>query len=249
MAKIIAPFQISGTLDDLNFVVSDGINYVRTKGKTGITSKQFKENPIFDSIRNQGQEFGHCSKKAAIFRQLAVRFNQNAKDGSVAGRTNKMLFEILQEDSSQPKGKRTLAAGLKTEEGKEALLFFESNKLRPLRKVLKKEETYDSNNQTLTWTDFCAEEHLNWPEDATHVQLTSATANWDFENETFETCYSQDIILAKNTERQSITLTTNKPKGDNLHLTFLFIGFIKQDRKKQKLLHRKNNTATIIAYR
>jgi hypothetical protein len=249
MAKIIAPFQIKGTLDDLNFVVTDGINYVRTKGKTGITSEQFKENPIFDSIRNQGQEFGHCSKKAALFRQLAAPFNKNAKDGSVAGRTNKLLFEILQEDSNNPKGKRTLAEGLKTEEGKEALLFFESNKLRPLRQVLKKRETYNPNNQTLTWTDFSTEEDLNWPEEATHVQLASATANWDFENETFETCYSQDIILVKNTERQTITITTDKPKGDNLHLTFLFVGFIKQDRKKQKLLHRKNNTATIIAYR
>ena len=34
MAKVIAPFQIQGTLDDLNFVVADGINYVRKKGKT-----------------------------------------------------------------------------------------------------------------------------------------------------------------------------------------------------------------------
>ena len=63
MAKVIAPFKISGTLDDINFVVTaDGENYARMKGKTGITSKQFKNNPIFDRIRHQGTEFGQCSK-------------------------------------------------------------------------------------------------------------------------------------------------------------------------------------------
>lgn len=36
--------------------------------------------------------------------------------------------------------------------------------------------------------------------------------------------------------------------GGHLHLTFLFIGFVKQERKKYKLLHRKNNTATLIAH-
>ena len=248
MAKIIAPFQIQGTLDDLNFVVADGINYVRKKGKTGVTSKDFKNNPIFDPIRNQGNEFGHCSKKSAQFRQLAARFNKLAKDGSVAGRINKLLLEILQEDTTQPKGERTLIEGLKTDDGKEALLFFESNKLRPIRQVLKIKEQCLVETQTVVLENFIAKEQLDWPEEATHVTFATATANWNFEKETFDTCYSTDYILDKESEKQTITLTTEKPKGDQLHLTFLFIGFMKQDRKKHIFLHRKYNTATCIAY-
>lgn len=248
MAKVIATFLIKGTIDDLNFVVTaDGNNYARTKGKTGITAEEFKNNPIFDRIRDQGNEFGHCAKKSALFRQLAVRFNNLAKDGSVAGRANKLLFEILQEDTTQPQGKRTLAEGLKTSDGKEYLLFFESNKLRPLRKVLKVKEQYNPENQTVTLTDFRTKEHLDWPEEATHVLLATATANWDFENDAFDTSYSNELILDKESEKQTLTLTTDKPMGNHLHLTFLFIGFIKQERKKHKLLHRKNNTATLIA--
>ena len=249
MAKVVAPFLIKGTLDDINFVVTaDGNNYARAKGKTGVTTTEFKSNPIFDRIRNQGQEFGHCAKKSVLFRQLAVRFNDLAKDGSVAGRANKLLFEILQEDTTQPQGKRTLAEGLKTSDGKEFLLFFESNKLRPLRLVLKIKEQYNQENQTVTLTDIIAKEHVDWPEEATHVHLASATANWDFEKDTFDTCYSNEIILDKESEKQTITLTTGKPIGNHLHLTFLFIGFAKLERKKHKLLHRKNNTATLIAY-
>ncbi|TDE51277.1 hypothetical protein [Flavobacterium sp. GT3P67] len=249
MAKVIAPFLIKGTIDDINFVVTaDGENYARKRGNTGVTAEEFKNNPIFDRIRNQGQEFGQCVRKAAQFRQLAVRFNTLAKDGSVAGRTNKLLFEILQEDTTQPQGKRTLTEGLKTSEGKENLLFFESNKLRPLRTVLKIKEEYNPDSQTVIINDFLAKEHLDWPEEATQVLLATATANWDFENDSYETFYSSEWILDKEAEKQTITITTEKPSGNELHLTFLFIGFLKQDRKKQIVLHRKYNTTTVIAY-
>ena len=248
MAKVIAPFLIKGTIEDINFVVTaDGENYARMRGKTGVTAEQFKNNPIFDRIREQGQEFGQCAKKSAIFRQLAVNFNKRAKDGSVAGRANKLLFEILQEDTTQPQGKRTLTEGLKTTDGKEALLLFESNKLRPLHKVLKIKEQYNPENRTVTLIDFLPNQHLDWPEDATQVLLAIATANWDCENNTFNTCYSTELVLEKEAKKQNITLITDKPMGDQLHLTFLFIGFIKQDRKKQTFLHRKYNTTTVIA--
>ncbi len=249
MAKVTAPFLIKGTIDDINFVVTaDGENYARMRGKTGITAEEFKNNPIFDRIRNQGMEFGQCVKKAAVFRQLAERFNSLAKDGSVAGRTNKLLLEILQEDMINPQGKRTLTEGLKTSEGKECLLLFESNKLRPLRKVLKIKELYNPENQTLILNDFLAKEHLDWPEEATNVILATATTNWDFENDTFQTSYSTELILDKESEKQTIKITTEKPKGSQLHLTFLFVGFLKQDRKKQVFLHRRHNTNTVIAY-
>ena len=249
MAKVIAPFILTGTLDDINFVATaDGGNYARMKGNTGVTSQGFKNNPIYDRIRDQGKEFGHCAKKSAIFRQLAVRFYNLAKDGSIAGRANKLLFEILQEDTTQPQGKRTLAEGLKTSDGKELLPLFESNKLRPIRKVLKIKEHCNPNIQTVTLGDFLAGDHLDWPEEATHVHLATATANWDFENDSFNTCYSNEYIIDKESEKQTLTLKTDKPIGDHLHLTFLFIGFAKQERKKHKLLHRKNNTATIIGY-
>jgi len=248
MAKIIAPFTIEGTIDNLNFVLTaDGTNYARIKRDGALTSLQFNANPIYDRIRKHGTEFGHCSKKSAIFRQLAFKFNNLAKDGSFAGRVNKLLFVILQEDTTQPIGNRTVSEGLKTIEGKESLLFFESNKLKPLRQVLKIKEQWDQQSHTLTLTDFLAKEHLDWPPEASHVHLATASANWDCENNNFNSCYSNTIVLDKDSTKQTLYLTTTRPEGENLHLTFLFIGFAKQERKNYKFLHRKNNTATIIA--
>jgi hypothetical protein len=47
MAKVIAPFKIVGSIDDLNFYVDQqGQNRVREKGKTGVSKEAFKNNPV-----------------------------------------------------------------------------------------------------------------------------------------------------------------------------------------------------------
>ena len=93
MAKVIAPFKIVGTLNDMTFYEASNQNLVREKGKSGITKKQFKENPIFDKIRQQGTEFGSCSRKSRVFRLLAKQFYDQAKEVSFAGRVNSYYNE------------------------------------------------------------------------------------------------------------------------------------------------------------
>lgn len=247
MAKITGPFKIKGTLGNINFYVTQNDNLAREKGKTGVSSKEFKSNPIFEKARNHGTEFGHCTKKSRVFRQLASRFNRLAKEGSFAGRANKLLLEILQEDTSQPQGKRTLQQGMQAPDSKELLLYFESNKYRPLKQVLKTNYHWNPTNYTLELADFLAKSDLDWPEEATHVVLATATADWNIEKDSFEASYSPEIELSKEALRQTIRLSTEKPTAQNLHLSFLFIGFRKHERKKSQFLHRKFNTATLIA--
>lgn len=250
MAKVIAPFKIQGTLDDLNFMIyPDGSNYVRMKGNTGITSKEFKENPIFDRIRNQAKEMGYCTIKARTFRLLTKQFFDRAKEVSSAGRVNQLLLQILAEDTTNPKGERTLEEGIKSEHLEEILIGFEANKIRPLHKVLLAKSKHDTELETITWTNFSPAKHILWPPDeATHVQLQMATAYWDITNDRFETYYSTPIILDKNEKKGTIQLTTNSiPETNKLKITFLFIGFLVLERRKRKELHRKHNTATLIA--
>ena len=131
MAKVIAPFKIKGTLDDLTFYVASDENLVRQKGNSGITKKQFAENPIFNRIRQQSTEFGRCSKKSKTFRLLVKKFYDKAKEVSFAGRVNKLLLEITQEDTTNNIGERKIENGLNSPELEEILVSFEGNKLRP----------------------------------------------------------------------------------------------------------------------
>ena len=152
MAKVIAPFKVKGTIDDLSFYIASNENLVRQKGNSGITKEQFAKNPIFNRIRQQSSEFGSCSQKSKVFRLLAKEFYDKAKEVSFAGRVNKLLFEILQEDVTNKIGERKVENGLQIPELEEILVHFEGNILRPLKNVLKKKATFDwkQNKSNLT---------------------------------------------------------------------------------------------------
>lgn len=249
MAKIIAPFKIVGTLGDMNFLVdAAGNNIVREKGPTGITKKQFKENPIFDRIRQHGTEFGSCAKKSRIFRLLAKQFFDKAKEGSFAGRVNQLLFEILEEDTLNQKGERKLENGLKTKDGQELLLHFEANKTRPLHKIINKKIQFDWEQKKINLNKINPEKNILWPQpDANQLHLQLAIANWNYKEDTFENCFSNEIILEKTATSIPLKFEIKTPSAENLWVAFLFIGFSNKERKKTKLLHKKWNTATIIS--
>lgn len=247
MAKVIAPFKLSGTIDGINFADTTEGNIARSEREKHMTSKEFYANPIYDRIREHGKEMGYCALKSRYFRQLAVQFYRNSKDVSFAGRANQILLEILDEDTLNPKGQRTLDEGMKSPFLNEILVGFEGNKQRPLSKVLKTKFQHDPEQRSVTIADFNPLEHMDWPEEATHVHIAMATSNWDFVNNLFDTCYSQEIKLAKEAETQTLILDTEKPVGNQLQICYLYIGFAKLERRKYKLFHRRSNTASIIA--
>jgi hypothetical protein len=247
MAKVIAPFKIVGTLDDLNFYLDqNNENLVRTKGKTGVTSEEFKRNPIFTKVKNHGKEFGRAVKKAQSFRAIAMYFNQRAKDGSFAGRANKLMLDIINEDTTNPHGERTLENGMQSPGSKEYFIGFEGNKLRPLSKVLKTTWTWNETTSQLTIDNFNPKTNISWPEEAHQVHIAIARANWNYEENKFTTDHSEEIVLGKEESPTNITLQTKIPEGNHVQLLFLFLGFSFQDRKKIKELKRIHNTVSII---
>jgi hypothetical protein len=76
-------------------------------------------------------------KKSQNFRAIAFRYNMKGKDGSFAGRANKLMYEIKNEDATNEFGFRTVEDGLKSEEARTYFKGFEGNKTRTLPKVLK----------------------------------------------------------------------------------------------------------------
>lgn len=247
MAKVIAPFKIVGTLDDLVFYVDqDNVNRVKTKGNTGITSKQFLENPIFTKARNHGKEFGRCTKWGQKFRKIAHYFYERAKDGSFSGRSNKLMLEIMNEDTTSPHGERTVDIGIEAADAKTYFTGFEGNKLRKLKNVLKTKWEWDEKTRTFLIKKFNPTKHIDWPEEAEQVHLAIAYANWNYKENKFHTEYSNEIIMEKDEKTANLLLQTELPEGDEIKLTFLYIGFSTKERKKFKELKRSNNTVTII---
>lgn len=251
MAKVIAPFKIIGTLDDLTFYVVGEDNLVREKGQPGVSKAEFKANPVFDRIRQQSTEFGSCVVQSSVFRLMFKQFYDRSKEVSFAGRVNQLLFDILKEDKEHPVGNRQLACGLKTKQGKEFLLGFEANKLRSLPSVLKKNGvSFDWNTNEILLHNFHLEEDLKWPEfDANQVHFQLAIANWNCIKNEFESHYSEELIFAKSAKTETIHLRVEPLKHCDLWIAFMYVGFSNRLRNKTKLLHRKWNTASCVAYK
>lgn len=254
MAKVIAPFKIVGTLDELNFYVDqNNQNLVRTKGKTGVSSEEFHKNPIFTKIKNHGKEFGKAAKIAQEFRKLAHPLNNRAKDGSFAGRANKLMLEIIQEDNVNSQGKRAFETGINQPESRSFFIGFEGNKTRPLLKVLKAKWNWDEKNNTFSVANLNLKNQIDWPELAENSHFVIARSVWNFKQNEFVTQYSEEIILNKEVNNQDINLTIEhknsidaSEKESNIELVYCFIGFSVQERKKTKELKRINNTVSII---
>ncbi len=247
MARVISPIKLSGSIDGITFTNSPFGNFAsQKKEKDPKASKKVRENPNYDNFRKQHIEFASVVLKARNFRMLANRFNIYAKEGSSAGRVNQLLFSILSEDPKE-KGSRTVEGGLATADAKAFILGFESNFFRPLSKVLKKKLKWDYKKQEFCLDRFIAGEHLDWPLGATHVHLAIVTENYETSIYKSDASYSEEIVLEKDAEQQSIRLTTLRPKGNNLHISFLFIGFACQERLSYKKLARIHNSTTVIA--
>ena len=248
MAKLTGQIKLKGTIGDLTFIEDASKEiYVREKGKSGITKKKFKENPIFGRIWEHGTEFGSCSHKSRIFRLLAKQFYDKAKEVSFAGRVNQILFEILEEDTSQPIGARKLENGLQIPELDQILVNFEGNRLRPLHKILKRKITFDWTQNNINLTTLNLEKEIVWPEPvANQIHLQLAIANWNYREDKFENQYSNEIIIEKTNKKTDIIFKIDKLQTKDLWIAYLFIGFSNKERRKTKLLHKKWNTATII---
>ena len=247
MAKVYAPFKIVGTINDINFYLDQNKeNLAREKGDTGITSKQFYANPIFEPIRKQSQEFGHAVHTAKTFRRLFHPFFERAKDGAFAGRVNKLLLEVLTEDENNPVGSRTIQQGLKTEYGRELLVDFQGNRLKPLAEVFTEKWKWNPLTQELSLTNVNVAADISWPEKATHVHFAVATCHWNYETNTFETCFSEEMIFEKEEPTRTLTLKTETPTQIGLKITALLITFSEYYRRRFKPLKRGLNTCTFI---
>lgn len=241
MAIVKAPFAITGTIDDLNFYLDqDKINRVRKKVDSTKTTKKNRNAINHHLIKMQGQEMSHCSKTSKIFRLLTQAFNNNAKDGSYAGRANALFLNIVKEDHKNVRGSRLVTEGIKSKYGQELLLGFESNKLRSLLKVIAPHK-WELKDHSFHLPKCKLATDIDWPEDATHITFNLAIANWNLETNHFTTIYGEPQFFPKTSTPQDITITVKPPTDQDLHLTFVFIGFSKQ-------IGSKHNTATLIAY-
>lgn len=227
MGKLSSFIKLEGTLNDLTFYKSQGDYLVRTKGS--IPKKRILTDPAFARTRENFSEFGSNAKSGKLLRDSVGILLNRAKDPKLSGRMLQLLNQIKDLDSTSKRGKRKVAIGLGTAEGKALLKGFDFNSRAHLGTVLHAPYTLDTATGVVTITDFVSAQQLLFPEGATHVNLRSGMVKLDFDSGVFANSYSPDNILALDDTAATVVLTPAAvPAGSGFQLYLLLIEFYQE---------------------
>jgi hypothetical protein len=179
MARQKGLIKITGTLDDVNFYVSNGVAYARKAGG-GFNGDAIKNNRSMQRVRENGSEFGHCSRVKKQFRLALLPFLKDLKGKALHSNMTQLFLAIKALDAVSERGQRNVAQGLQTAKGKRLLRQFEFTPQSSLLNALYSQTSFDWASQSLHISDFNPRD-FKAPKAATHVGVTLGVLDFDFE--------------------------------------------------------------------
>ncbi|MEN9910283.1 MAG: hypothetical protein RLZZ540_3442 [Bacteroidota bacterium] len=227
MGKLSSFIKLEGTLDGLTFYKAQGGYMVRTKG--GVSKKRIMKDPAFARTRENLSEFGSNAKSGKLIRDSVGILLNRAKDSKLSSRMLQLMNKIKDLDSTSPRGKRIVANGLNTPEGKALLKGFDFNDKASLAAVLHAPYTLNTTTGAITIANFVSAQQLLFPEGATHVSLRSGISKLDFGTGLYENSYSPETIIDLNNMATTVELTpASVPTGSGFEFYLLLIEFYQE---------------------
>ena len=179
MARQKGLFKIIGTLDDINFYVIGGIGYARKAGG-GFNGYAIKTKESMQRVRENGSEFGHCSRIKKQFRLALLTFLKDIKGKDFHTRLMQLFLELKALDALSERGKRTVTNGLQTTKGKLILSQYIFTPNNTILNRLYNRASFDWVSQTLNIVDFNPSGYKA-PKTATHLGITLGVLDFDFD--------------------------------------------------------------------
>lgn len=227
MAKLSSLIKIEGTLDDLTFYKSKEGYLVRTKG--GVSKNRIANDPAFVRTRENNAEFGHSATSAKILRRAILEMINDAKDSRVASRLTTVMSKVKNLDTVSERGKRNVAQGLLSPEGKNLLKGFDFNNRAILTSVLLKEPELNTATAEVQLQAFNPANHIVVPKGATHVMFSAGVVAIDFQQGNSELVTSNALTLpVANTEADVILTPASVPGISGPKLYLLKIAFLQE---------------------
>ncbi|MCB0456988.1 MAG: hypothetical protein R2776_08125 [Flavobacteriaceae bacterium] len=179
MAKQKGIVPLVGTLGGLNFYYLKGKPVVRVAGG-GFNGKAIKTKPSMQRVRENGAEFGHCSRVNKAFRRALQPLYAGHHLGYFHSRLMTLFTQLKDLDATSKRGQRKVSEGVATPNG---LLLLQQFAYTPdciLKRVVPYPMEYDAASHTLTIIHFDIQK-LPFAVGATHVELCFGVLGFDFE--------------------------------------------------------------------
>jgi hypothetical protein len=227
MAKVKSLFNVEGTLGEVTFYKDQDGYKIRNKG--GVNKKRLLNDPAFARTRENISEFGNAATSGKMLRRSIVSLMNDAKDNRVTSRLTQVMSRVKNEDLTSPRGERNVATGILTPQGQAWLIGFNFNKRAILDSVLQASYALDTATGEVEIADFIPIQQLDYPEGATHVDLSSGFLNLDFGTGDYDLQLSNLINLPIDATISTVTLTpVGVPVGTGQNFYFLKVAFYQE---------------------
>lgn len=193
MAKQKGLFPMQGTLGGVTFYTLNGKPIARMAGG-GFNGEAIKHKPSMQRVRENGSEFGHCSRSNKAFRMAIRPFYEHFKFTSLHSHLMQLFTQLKDLDTLNPRGKRQVALGLQTNAGKALLKAFHYTPLCTLKTVLLFAPVFDASHFSLRY-DAMAFSTLKFPKGATHLKLLYGVLDFDFETMQAQTYTANPVFM------------------------------------------------------
>ena len=244
MAKQKGIIKLDGTIGGITFYKSQDGYLAREKG--GIPADRIANDPAFQRTRENGAEFGRAGKAGKILRNSIRAMLQNASDSRMVSRLTQKLIIVIQEDITNPRGKRNVIDG-----EAELLQGFEFNINGKLGSTLYAPYTTSIDRVTGTLDAnipaFVPQNMLAAPGGTTHFKIVSAGAEIDFENETFVMSSDASAVLPWDTTATAVLSLSNTVTANSAHPLFLVLGIEFYQEVNGQMYPLKNGSYNALA--
>ncbi len=204
MARQTGIIQLTGTIGNITFYKSqDGM---MAKEKTHISREKILHAPCYERTRENMREFACANEASKHIFNMTRSFSRSASDNRFHSRLVKIMQQVLRMDTYNIRGCRTIAEGIKTDEGKALLRHFNFNKHSNLGRILRRPYVLNPVTGEIVLENVCPVIDFASPRGATHVSLKSAFAGILFTEAKIDIEYSGSVDLPLDTSVHTVRL-------------------------------------------
>ncbi len=208
MAKVKGIVTLQGTLGGVNYYQTKYGHIAREAGG-GFNGDAIRTKASMKRVRENGSEFGHCSKVNKLFRQGIGAFYEHYKFAGLHGHLMRLFTGLKDLDPVNERGERRVGLGIATEAGKTLLRTFDYTPESRLSKVWSYKAQIDDSDYTLRFTGIDMTK-VKFPEGATHLKLLYGVLDMDFTAMSFKRHAAEPVLIDRSFDSTTLDITLSE---------------------------------------
>lgn len=222
MAKVKGIVSLKGTIGGVTYYKTKYGQIAREAGG-GFNGEAIRTKASMRRVRENGSEFGKCSKTNKLFRTAVSVFHEHYKFVGLHGHLMRLFTQIKDLDTVSPRGQRHVGIGVQTEAGKSLLRQFNYTPESQLEKFFPYQPIFHA-NESLFRYDSIDMKKVKFAKGATHLKLLCGVLDMDFTNMVYQRYTADPVLIDQNFSGGTLELPLNNlPEIQHLGIPVLGI--------------------------